>query len=254
MSLTELAIFLAAGLATGIFSGSLGVGGALIATPLIRFLGVMPYLAVGTTVPVMLPTTLTGAFTYHRQNLVHFKAVWFTAPTSAAVAVMGAFTTRRVNGHVLMLMTAALIVFAAARLIPRRNASVAAKEVLSPRTGFLGLGMTAGFFSGLLGVGGGFIMVPAFIQLFRFPTKLALGTSLAVISITVIPNLVSQAMVGNIDWKVALGLSLGVIPGARLGALMAIRAPERTLRYVIAVALIIVAFLYTRLELDALLS
>ncbi|MGH9269023.1 MAG: TSUP family transporter, partial [Acidimicrobiales bacterium] len=72
--------FVLAGVAAGIFSGSLGVGGALLATPLIRFLGVPPYLAVGTTVPAILPTTVTGAWSYGRAGLLDLRtAAWAAA-------------------------------------------------------------------------------------------------------------------------------------------------------------------------------
>lgn len=245
--------FLAAGLAAGIFSGSLGVGGALLATPLIRFLGVSPYLAVGTTVPVLLPTTLTGAITYGRAGLLDRRAAGWIALGGAAGAVAGAFTTRQIPGHVLMLATAAVLVVLAARLLPGSST----EPTRVPRhaaAGLAALGLVTGFFSGLLGIGGGFLIVPALIRLFGFPTKTALGTSLAAITIIALPNVIAQQLVGNIDWRVALLLGIGVIPGARIGAQLSIRAPDRILRITIAIALIAVGVVYAVSELTALSS
>jgi uncharacterized protein len=249
--------FALAGLAAGIFSGSLGLGGALVATPFIRFLGVSPFLAIGTTVPVLLPTTLTGAWTYQRSGLVNLRVAGWTALGGAVGAVIGAFSTRRIpgGGHVLMLITAGLLIVLAIRMFPRRREPEEAAQLNQPGALALTLfGGLAGFFSGLLGIGGGFLMVPVFIRFFGLPIKTALGTSLAVITVTAIPNVVAQSLVGNIDWKIAFLLAIGVVPGALTGARLAIRAREKTLRYAVAIAVLAVAIAYASIELSALSS
>lgn len=246
----KILAFALAGLATGIFSGALGVGGALLATPLIRFLGVAPYLAVGTTVPVMLPTALTGAWTYHRAGLVDRRAVVWTSPSAAVAAVAGARATRAVDGHILMLITAVVLAIMAFRILSDRKGEEAA-PVRAGAPGYVAVGVVAGFFSGLLGIGGGFLMVPAFIRFFRMPIKVALGTSLAVISLIVVPNIVAQHFVGNIDWVVAGLLAIGVVPGARLGARLSIKAQERRLRLVLVIVILLVAVFYAFVELRA---
>ncbi len=246
--------YILAGVAAGAFSGALGLGGALLATPLLRFLGVPPYLALGTTVPAMLPTTLTGAWTYHRQGLVDTRSVARTGASAGVGAVAGALLTRQVNGHVLMFMTAGLLFFLALRSLPGREEPEVAPSPRRSTGPLLALGLAAGFFAGLLGIGGGFLLVPAFIRLLRFPTKLALGTSLAVIAWIAIPNLVAQELVGNVNWKVALLLAIGMVPGARVGALLAIRSPERRLRGVVALVVVVLALVYAGLEVAALSS
>jgi len=248
-------LYVASGLAAGIFSGGLGVGGAVLATPLIRLLGTTPYLAVGTTVPAILPSTVTGAWTYYKAGLVDRRAALWIAAGGSLAAFAGARSTRLFDGHVLMLATAALLFILALRLIPDppkeeeggdgKRASVA---------GLLGLGLVSGFFSGLLGIGGGFMMVPVMIRFLRFEVKVALGTSLMVISVTVIPNIIGHAMEGNIDWRKAALLAIGVIPGARLGATLAIKAKDRSLRRTLGVALAIVALAYAAFEITALSS
>lgn len=246
--------FTAAGVATGLFSGSLGVGGALIATPLIRFLGVAPYLAVGTTVPVMLPTTLTGALTYRREGLVDARVALLTAGPAAVAAIAGAASTRAINGHVLMLMTAAILIVLAIRMLPGNDPAIDVDRPPPPALGLAGLGVVAGFMSGLLGIGGGFLMVPAYIKLFGLPTKKALGTSLAVITLIVIPNTIAQSFVGNIDWKAALWLAIGVVPGAWIGARFAIGAKERSLRLLLVFTVLMVAIFYGVIEIRELVG
>ncbi|HVE75852.1 MAG TPA: sulfite exporter TauE/SafE family protein [Actinomycetota bacterium] len=250
-------LFIAAGLAAGVFSGALGVGGALLATPLIRFLGVTPYLAVGTTVLSILPSTVTGAWTYARAGFVDKRAAGWTALTGSLFTILGALLTRKVDGHLLMLATAGFLMVLSIKLLPGKKTSEpgAATDIpVAPVWQLSLIGVGAGFFSGLLGIGGGFVLVPVFTQWLHFPLKTSLGTSLSVIAITVIPNIATHAYVGNIDWKVALLLAVGVVPGARIGALAAIKAPERTLRLIVAVSLICVATGYGALELTQLSS
>jgi uncharacterized membrane protein YfcA len=250
-TLLQALAFVLAGFVSGVFSGGLGVGGAAVATPLVRMLGLSPYLAVGTPVPMILPSTITGSTTYLRAGLVDRKAALWTAPAAAMAAFGGALTTRTIDGTLLMLGCAAVLLVLSIRLLPRFDRSQegeAAGTVANP-LGFVGLGAVTGFVSGLLGVGGGFVMVPIFIKLFRMPTKHALGTSLAVIALTVLPNIVGHGVAGNVDWAAALLLCLGVVPGARLGATLAIRAREGTLRVVMATTLMIVALTYAGSEL-----
>lgn len=253
--------YVLAGFVSGVFSGGLGIGGAAVATPLVRLLGLSPYLAVGTPVPMIFPSTITGSLTYLRAGLVDKKAVLWTSPPAAAAAFGGAMSTRAVDGSVLMLFCAAVLLFLSLRLLPRSGeqegndpAPSGTGRTFSSPIAFVVLGAVTGFLSGLLGVGGGFLMVPVFIKVFGLPTKQALGTSLAVIALTVLPNVVGHSLARNIDWTVALLLCLSVVPGARLGAILAIKARERTLRRVMAVTLSMVALTYAGSELMKILD
>jgi hypothetical protein len=152
-----------------------------------------------------------------------------------------------------MLLTATVLFVFAIRMI-RQGDSASTGSGSPSVAGLVSLGAGAGFLSGLLGIGGGFLMVPVFIRLFGVPIKTALGTSLAVISVTAVPNLVAQQLVGNIDWGVALRLAIGVIPGAWIGARVAIRTPQRFLRTIVAAALMAVAIIFAVSELLALSS
>jgi uncharacterized membrane protein YfcA len=110
----------------------------------------------------------------------------------------------------------------------------------------------AGLLSGLLGIGGGVIMVPAFVQLAGIQVKAAIATSLVCVGAFALPGTVTHALQGHVDWRVALALVVGVIPGARLGAALTIRATDRRLRLVVGTFLGCTAFLYGLSELNAL--
>lgn len=102
------------------------------------------------------------------------------------------------------------------------------------------LGLGAGLYSGLLGLGGGFVIVPLLVRLFGFGTKRAIGTSLVAIAILSVPGTVTHALLGHIDWRLAIALSLTVIPGAWLGARVTAAASERHVRTAFAIMLAIV--------------
>src|SRR5438552_6689699 len=89
------------GLLTGIMSAAFGVGGATISTPGIRALGASAFVAVGTTLPAILPSAVSGALRYVRKQLIDWHVVWLTAPIGMAAAVLGSLTSHVVpgNGH-----------------------------------------------------------------------------------------------------------------------------------------------------------
>ena len=122
----------------------------------------------------------------------------------------------------------------------------------TPGWKYSAIGLLAGFVSGLLGVGGGIVMVPALTTWIGMPLRRALGTSLLVIAILVIPGTIVHALLGNIDWAIFLVLTLGVVPGARVGARIALGVRERSLRVAVGTFLLSVALAYAAVEVTAL--
>lgn len=105
------------------------------------------------------------------------------------------------------------------------------------------IGVVAGFMSGYVGVGGGFIMVPLFVSMLGIPMRLASGTSLTAVCILAIPGVIEQAVLGNIDYMVGVAMMVGSIPGAVVGANLVKRVPERALRFTFAAFLLLMAVL-----------
>lgn len=103
------------------------------------------------------------------------------------------------------------------------------------------IGLVAGFASGYVGVGGGFIMVPLMTAWLGIPMKRTSGTSLIAIIILAIPGVIQQAFLGHIDYLAGIMLCVGAIPGAVLGARLVPRVPERTLRFIFAGLLAVAA-------------
>lgn len=125
-----------------------------------------------------------------------------------------------------------------AEMLAAFKASTPAKRQIL--VGFL-VGLIAGIASGYIGVGGGFIMVPMFMQLLGTPMKKTSGTSLIAVMILAIPGVITQAIYGNVNWLAGIFVSIGSIPGAVIGSHLMKRIPERTLRFIFSAFLLVAA-------------
>jgi uncharacterized membrane protein YfcA len=252
------ALTLLLGLVTGMLSAMFGVGGAFVSNPGVRVLGAEPLVAVGTTLPSILPGAASGAVRYQREGLVDWQVVAWASVAGLAAVVGGSLLSHAVpgDGHLLLLAIAVLLGFNAWRLafaVPDGDAEAdgggnpaTAATAARVRGGWrpAAIGLAAGLLSGLLGVGGGAVMVPAFSELLHLPLKAAIATSLVCAGAFALPATVVHALLGDVDWRLATLLTVGVIPGARLGASLTIRASERRLRLLVGLFLAVVAVVY----------
>jgi uncharacterized membrane protein YfcA len=241
----------AVGFASGVLSGMFGVGGALVTTPGVRLLGATPIEAVGSTVPAILPGAISGAWRYSRARMVDWHVALPSGLLGAGFAVVGAELSDHINGHYLMLLTAAMLFIngmnsvrhevqyrsTVRAAVPVGGSPIAeAVPTTSPKPPITGLGpiaavgAAAGLLAGLLGVGGGVLLVPAYTTLLRIPPKRAVATSLVAVAMLSIPAMITHALLGHINWAYALLLVIGVVPGAQLGAHLTLGASEHRLR------------------------
>jgi uncharacterized membrane protein YfcA len=211
---------------------------------------------VGTTLPSIFPSAVTGTARYTKAGLIQWHVVAWTTPIGCLTAIAGSKLSHVVpgNGHWLMIFTAALLGLTAVRMakprdLPPRGEDEPARDRPTVLTA---VGALAGLMSGLLGIGGGTVMVPGFTELAGIPVKSAIATSLACVGILAIPSTITHAIQHDIDWRFAGLLTLGVVPGARLGAAAAIRATDRRMRVAVASFLGAVALLYAAGEIIAL--
>ncbi len=267
------------GVITGVLSGLFGVGGATVSTPGIRILGASALAAVGTTLPSIFPSAVSGTARYLREKLIDWRVVLWAAPVGLATSVGGSLLSHAVpgNGHLLMIATAALLGLTAWRMArppaPAVRPSTAAEAEAEgavdmavephPRAAgaphatpgvLVAIGAAAGLLSGLLGIGGGVVMVPGFSEMARLPLKTAIASSLLCVAAFAVPGTITHWALNDIDWHFAIPLAIGVIPGARLGAALAIRTADRRLRTIVALFLGITAVIYATGEIIALVK
>jgi uncharacterized membrane protein YfcA len=259
------ALTLLLGLVTGMLSAMFGVGGAFVSNPGVRALGAEPLVAVGTTLPSILPGAASGTVRYQREGLVDWQVVAWASVAGLAAVIGGSLLSHAVpgDGHLLLLAVAVLLGFNAWRLAFAGGAEAdgggnPAPAATAPRvrSGWrpAAVGLAAGLLAGLLGVGGGAVMVPAFSELLHLPLKAAIATSLVCAGLFALPATVVHALLGDVDWRLATLLTVGVVPGARLGASLTIRASERRLRVAVGLFLAVVAVVYFVTEARNLLA
>jgi uncharacterized membrane protein YfcA len=263
------------GLVSGILSGAFGIGGGIITTPGIRLLlGAPALVAVGTPLPVIFPSAVTGLLSYRRQDLLEVRTGLWCGAIGSAFTVLGALATQFVGGTVVLLATAALILYTAADMIlqmvrPPRLGLEASEErdAFSPSRGgaedegsasqdttirrtprpqpaavwkLALIGALTGAYSGFLGLGGGFVLVPMLSRWLGYDIKRAIGTSLLAIAILAVPGTITHALMGHVDWLMAATLIVGVVPGAWLGSRVTLGSSDRAVWIGFAVMLVAV--------------
>lgn len=257
----------AIGFGSGVLSGAFGIGGGIVTTPAIRLiLGAPALIAVGTPLPVIIPTAIAGALSYRREGLLDARAGAVLAAAGSVTSVVGAWLTGLTGGTVVLVGTAAFILFAAADMLlqvirpPRavaghettQHAGAETTRSSRPRLALLPLvviGALTGLYSGFFGLGGGFVLVPLLTRWLRVPLKRAIGTSLVAVALLAIPGTITHALLGHVEWSIALPLALGVVPGALIGARLTLGARESRVRVAFAALLVAVAAVLAGTEL-----
>ena len=217
--MTALALGLA--ILVGLSLGLLGGGGSILTVPIFVYVaGIATKSAVAMSLPVVGFTSLVGAFGHWRAGNVNVRA----ALTFGAVAMAGAFAGARMSAWLsgpaqLALLAVVMLVAAAAMLRPRPATSVAPE---SPRSFAIIAAAAAGvgILTGLVGIGGGFLAVPALVVLGRLPMKQAVGTSLLVIAMNSGAGLLGYVGQVEMDWRYialfAAFATVGIVIGTQL--------------------------------------
>ncbi len=223
------------GFASGFTSGAFGVGGGVITTPAIRMLlSQSSDIALGTPLPVIFPSALVGGFNYWRAGKIVPRIVLYCSLFGLAGTAAGSYVTALIDTRLIMIATSLILFYLAWRTF----ATAMGKDLHQHLEGSSGdqgwpvwklalIGFTAGFFSGFLGLGGGVIMVPAFLFLLHLELKECLGNSLVVIAILAVPGSIIHAQLGHVDWTIAIAMMVGVMPGSYLGSFFTLRARNR---------------------------
>lgn len=234
----------AAGLLAGFTSGLFGVGGGIVIVPALTLLARFPpKVATGTSLTAIVPISLAGALGYATAGEVDLAYGLLLTAGALGGAVLGTRWLRTVDGPVLQLGFAALMVVTAVRLAVGGEADGAGRVDLSPATvaGLVAVGLAAGVLAGLLGVGGGIVIVPVLTIAFGLPLVLAKGTSLAVIIPTAVVGTVRNRSAGLTALRpgVVVGLA-GVVTAAAASQLSLALDPHLSAA-LFAVLLLVVA-------------
>jgi uncharacterized membrane protein YfcA len=249
----QLALGLVLSAAIGLSLGLIGGGGSIITVPvLVYVLGVPPHRAIGMSLAVVGSTALVGALLHHRKGSVSWRTGSLFAASGIVSAYLGSRLTRLVSSPVLMLLFAGLMLVVATVMLVRRDpgADAPAHAANLPRAALAGLGV--GFLTGFLGVGGGFLIVPALVVFGGLGMKAAIGTSLFVIAVNCAAGLLGHLTSGDFDARLTVLVTALAVGGALVGTSLSHRFHPSGLRrifawFVVAVALYLVARNYNAL-------
>jgi len=233
-------------LVIGLSLGMLGGGGSIVTVPVFVYvIGFEPKDAIAMSLPVVGTTSLVGALRHWRAGNLDWRAVAVFGPLVMLGALGGARLAALVSGAVQLtilgvVMVAAGVLMLGDRAPARDDASIssggARRYVILAASG-LGVGVL----TGLVGIGGGFLIVPALVLVARVPIKRAVGTSLLVITLSTVSALIGYRGEAAVAWRVvALFTALAVI-GALVGTEAARHVPASGLRRAFGVVVLAIA-------------
>lgn len=272
----DILLIIGIGASIGFISGLLGVGGGFLLTPLLIFVGIPTTIAVGTAAAQVVASSSSAALAYWRRRMIDLRLAMVLIVGGSLGSVVGVFSFRllRDSGQLDLIIAvsyavllglvggAMLVESVRAIMTARRGQPMPLRE--DQRSGWaqrlpfrmrfrvsrlhisviplVGLGFAIGVLGAFLGIGGGFLVVPALIYFFRIPTSVVIGTSLLQIVGTMTVATVLHAVANQgVDAILALLLILGGVIGAQFGARSALFLKGETLRALLALLVLAVA-------------
>ena len=269
----------------GVLSGMFGVGGGFLMTPLLFFIGIPPAIAVATEANQIVASSFSGVLAHFRRRTVDFKmgtVLLIGGLFGAGIGVV-VFNYLKSMGQVDLLVRLCYVVFLgiigslmfmeSLRAIQRSRSNVKVSFKRKQRNWIHALpfkmrfrtsnlyisaippfiiGVLVGILAAVMGVGGGFIMVPAMIYIIGMPTKVVIGTSLfQIIFVTAFTTIMHATQNYTVDAMLAILLILGGVVGAQVGVRLGVKLRAEQLRILLSIIVLGVCF---KLALDLLLT
>ncbi|MGC0372774.1 TSUP family transporter [Streptomyces sp. SAI-229] len=243
--MSALILALLAGAVVGLALGALGGGGSVLAVPaLIYLLGFTPAAATTAGLVIVTATSLTALYAHARTGNVRWRAGALFAAAGLLPAAAAGAAAARLPQSVLTAAFAAIAALAAAGMLRPGPAATGSAAGGARAVKAAGTGAGLGALTGLLGVGGGFLAVPALVTVVAFEMQAAVGTSLLVISANSLASLATRgATTAGIDWTVIGPFTGAAVLGAWDGKRLAARVTGTLLQRTFAVVLLVVAAL-----------
>lgn len=242
--LTGLILSAAIGLSLGLIGG----GGSILTVPiLVYFLGVETHEAVGMSLAVVGATSLFGSYLHYRRQNVNFQAGLLFGISGIVGAFLGSPLTKLVPPNILLLMFAALMFVVAVSMLWRKKHAENETKHEANRTKAILAGFGVGILTGFLGVGGGFLIVPALVFFGGLQMKEAIGTSLFVIFLNCVAGLIGHAAQSHFDWSLTFIVMGLAVSGTIGGTILSHRLAAHKLQKVFAMLVLGVAiFLFAK--------
>lgn len=240
----------------GLSLGLLGSGGSILTVPVLVYLVHEPQkLAIAESLAIVGGISLVGALPYISKKQIHWKSVlWFGVPGIAGT-YMGAYASQWLSGGMQLLLFAVMMLVAAYTMWRAKDPKAETKH--HPYWQILLEGLVVGVVTGLVGVGGGFLIIPALVLLGGVPMRLAVGTSLLIIALKSLVGFYKYIHVLAeyfVNWPlIALFTVLG-IAGSFVGSYISQKLPQQQLRKLFAAVLVVLGIFILYQNLPSLLG
>ncbi|HWI51535.1 MAG TPA: sulfite exporter TauE/SafE family protein [Symbiobacteriaceae bacterium] len=237
------------GLIGGFFSGLLGLGGSILMVPLLLFvpplLGFpaldMKQVSAISIVQVFF-ASISAVLIHRKNNAVSKPLVWYMGTASAVASLAGAWTSAYVSARFLLFLFAGISTVAATLMfLPKREteSDLPADDVPFNRTLAVLIALSVGTIGGLIGAPGAFIYVPLLIYVLGIPTRVTVGSTLAIVLLGSLTGVVGKMATGQVPLLLAAALVVGAIPGARLGGQLSKKVNVRVLRWMVTAIVVV---------------
>jgi uncharacterized membrane protein YfcA len=249
---TGLAVLiLVVGFAISCLSGFLGIGGGIVMAPALLYLPPALGLSAldmrqvaGLTITQGLFACLSGAWRHDRYRSVSRRLVIYMGSAITVAALTGSVASRWVANEVLIVVFAGLAVIAALMMWLPKAEEFKVEDPDAYRFNiFLAISIAAviGILGGLVGQGGSFILIPLMLHVLRLPTRVVIGSNLALVFLASLAGFVGKAVTGQVPLIPAALLVLAAVPGAQIGSVLSHRTSPRWLRTTLAVVIALAA-------------
>ena len=266
-------VLLGLGGLVGVLSGMFGVGGGFLMTPLLFFIGIPPAVAVATEANQIVASSFSGVLAHVKRRNVDFKMGGVLLIGGLVGAGVGVFIFNYLKGlgqvdllvklcYVVFLGIVGSLMFTESLQALRKSKQVSASKLRKKRTWIHALplkirfrvsglyisaippvliGILVGILAAIMGVGGGFVMVPAMIYLLGMPTKVVVGTSLfQIIFVTAFTTMLHATTNYTVDIVLAVLLLVGGVIGAQFGTILGAKLKAEQLRILLAIMVLLV--------------
>ena len=237
----------AIGVAAGFLSGLLGIGGGLVMVPaLIGLLAMDRRRAHGTSLAAAIPVASSALATYAYNDNVDWSVAGCFALGAVGGAIVGTHLLQIIPKRPLTIIFTITILLTATRLLIGSDATGRDELTALMMIALVGIGFVTGVLSGLLGVGGGVVLVPAMIVLLSMPAVVAKGTSVAVIVPTSVMGTIRNRSRSNVDLRAAAAIGIVGVVSAVVGGTLSDMISDDVSNVLFASLLVIVAWMQLR--------
>jgi uncharacterized membrane protein YfcA len=239
------------GVITGFLSGLLGIGGGIVMAPLLLYVpplfgfeSIPMRIVAGLTIVQGLLACISGALSHRQFRMVSDRLSLYMGINIFLAAIGGGAGSRYVSNEILLFLFAGLALSASfLMLVPvKEESEYPDVECLTfNRWRAVTAASIVGLLGGLVGQGGSFILIPLMTSFVQIPTRIAIGSNLAIVLLSTTAGFIGKAATGQIEWLMTIPIALSVIPAARVGSIVSHRVPVLGLRWVLAILIAIAA-------------